>query len=85
MATAQVEAKPAQQGGRVVKRWVAECDFTDDTGGCSFNEREGPELHIQAGKAIREAERHAHVAGHLGAREVEVRRTYKLEREEIVR
>jgi hypothetical protein len=81
---AQVDAKTQETGGRIVKRWVAECDFLDDTGACPFNEREKPELHVAMDKAIREATSHAQKAGHVGARQVDVRRTYKLEREEVL-
>jgi len=68
------------ESGRVVKRWVAECDFFDPKVGksapCAFGAREKPRLHADVDTAVREARDHAIEAGHIGAREVHVRRKY---------
>lgn len=69
---------------RTVKRWVAECDVFAMKEPCPFNDRVNPQLHVNAQAAVRESITHAIAAGHVGAREVTVERTYKLEREEIV-
>jgi hypothetical protein len=69
---------------RTIKRWVAECDFVTAEGACDFNEREHKELHVSFAKAEGESYHHALSAGHIGAREVTVERTYKLESERIV-
>ena len=71
---------------RVLKRWIGECEYARRVA-CDWNERKGPRLHRTSEAAIREASEHAVEAGHVGAREVSIRRTYAprvVEREEIV-
>ena len=73
-------------GGRIVKRWVAECGFggfaldrapsTSIKGHCEFNDRKAPQTHLTSKSAVRESIEHAKEAGHVGARQVSVKRTY---------
>lgn len=73
-----------KQGGRIVKRWVAECFVTTwppekpgtQRKDCDFNERKKPTLHTNPESALREALSHARMNGHVGARQVQVKRLY---------
>jgi hypothetical protein len=72
---------------RTLKRWVGECHAY--AGGkplndCPWNDRKNPKLHLNSDAAQREAIAHAREAGHVGAREVTVERTYTLASERIV-
>jgi len=71
-------------GGRIVKRWVAECFYEKFMGSgpvtgklaCPFNDRKTPQTHLTSKSAVRESIEHAKEAGHVGARQVSVKRTY---------
>ena len=85
-----------ESGSTTVKRWIAECDFYSmfstagrdvvpgSTGPCEFNNREHPTIHKTVKAAKKEAAQHAAEAGHVGAREVQVKRRREVVAEEIV-
>ena len=72
MAVAQAAEKKTA-GERIVKRWVGE-EFEI---GCNWNDRKNPKLHATSAAAVRETRDHAVENGHVGAREVQVKRTYR--------